>query len=74
VDNICDVCGSKKFERRSDDNAETVRQRLKAYHLETAPVLDYYRKQGLVQTVDGMGPIEEVTSQLYAKIDHRQSV
>lgn len=74
VDTICDVCGSGEFERRSDDNAETVRQRLKAYHLETEPVLDYYGKQGLVQTVDGMGSIDEVTSQLYARIEHIQSV
>ena len=74
VDEICDVCGSTEFERRSDDNAETVRQRLKAYHLETEPVLRYYEKQGLVQTVDGMGPIDQVTSQLYAKIEQRQSV
>jgi adenylate kinase len=72
VDTVCDVCGSSEFERRSDDNPETVRQRLKAYHLETEPVLGYYRKQGLVQTVDGMGSIDEVTSQLYAKIEQEQ--
>lgn len=74
VEGVCDVCGSTEFERRSDDNPETVRQRLKAYHLETEPVLHYYEKQGLVQTVDGMGSIDEVTSQLYAKIEQGQSV
>jgi adenylate kinase len=74
VEGVCDVCGSTEFERRSDDNAETVRQRLKAYHLETEPVLRYYEKQGLVQKVDGMGPIDQVTSQLYAKIEQGQSV
>jgi adenylate kinase len=74
VEGVCDVCGSTQFERRSDDNPETVRQRLKAYHLETEPVLRYYEKQGLVQTVDGMGSIDEVTSQLYAKIEQGQSV
>lgn len=69
VHRVCDVCGSTEFTRRSDDNAETVRQRLKAYHLETAPVLRYYENQGLVETVDGMGPIDHVTSELYAKIE-----
>jgi adenylate kinase len=74
VEGVCDVCGSIEFKRRSDDNADTVRQRLKAYHLETEAVLRYYEKQGLVQKVDGMAPIDQVTSQLYAKIEQGQSV
>jgi adenylate kinase len=72
VDGVCDVCGSTEFQRRSDDNPETVRQRLKAYHLETEPVLRYYEKQGLVQTVEGMASIDEVTAQLCAKIEQEQ--
>jgi adenylate kinase len=72
VEGVCDVCGSTEFSRRSDDNAETVRQRLKAYHLETEPVLRYYENQGLVQTVDGMGSIDDVTSELYARIEQGQ--
>lgn len=71
VDGVCDVCGSTEFARRSDDNAETVRQRLKAYHQETAPVLHYYENQGLVETVDGMGSIDDVTASLEAKIEQR---
>lgn len=71
VEGVCDVCGSTEFVRRSDDNAETVRQRLKAYHQETEPVLRYYENQGLVETVDGMGSIDEVTASLYARIEHR---
>ena len=69
VEGVCDLCGSTEFVRRSDDNAETVRQRLKAYYQETEPVLRYYEKQGLVETVDGMGSIDEVTTQLYEKIE-----
>jgi adenylate kinase len=72
VEGVCDVCGSTEFSRRSDDNSETVRQRLKAYHLETEPVLRYYENQGLVQTVDGMGSIDDVTSELYARIEQGQ--
>lgn len=69
VEGVCDLCGSTEFVRRSDDNAETVRQRLKAYYQETEPVLRYYENHGLVETVDGMGSIDEVTKQLYEKIE-----
>ncbi len=71
VEGVCDVCGSTEFVRRSDDNAETVRQRLKAYHQETEPVLRYYQDQGLVDSVDGMGSIDDVTTSLCARIEQR---
>ena len=64
VDGVCDTCGGTRFTRRSDDNAATVRARLKAYHEKTAPILSYYGKNGLVRTVDGMASIDEVTRQL----------
>ena len=48
--------------RRKDDNAETVAARLDAYEAQTAPLLPYYRGKGLVRTVDGMAPIDEVTA------------
>ena len=46
---------------RSDDNPETLKHRLGVYYKNTAPLLDYYGKQGKVVTVDGMAPIEAVT-------------
>lgn len=64
VDGVCDKCGGTKFSRRADDNAETVRARLKTYHEVTTPIVDYYRKQGVVSVVDGMASIDEVTRQL----------
>lgn len=64
VEGICDKCGGKEFSRRADDNAETIRARLKAYHLQTEPVFAYYRKRGVGEEVDGMAPIDEVTRQL----------
>lgn len=64
VDGVCDKCGGKKFSRRADDNAETVRARLKAYHKQTEPIFAYYRKRGVGEAVDGMAPIDEVTRQL----------
>jgi adenylate kinase len=63
---ICDVCGSGDFIRRPDDNAETVMERLAAYHEQTQPILPYYRTKGLLRTVDGMAEIDEVTRQIEA--------
>jgi adenylate kinase len=45
---------------RADDNPESLKTRLNAYRVQTAPLLDYYGKKGLVRTVDGMGSIDEV--------------
>jgi adenylate kinase len=47
---------------RGDDNEEVLRKRLDVYREQTAPLVDYYRQQGLVKTVDGMRPIEDVTA------------
>jgi adenylate kinase len=64
VAGVCDVCGSKDFIRRADDNAETVKARLAAYHAQTAPILPYYRAKGILRQVDGMADIPEVTRQI----------
>ncbi|HEX6145025.1 MAG TPA: nucleoside monophosphate kinase, partial [Geminicoccaceae bacterium] len=65
---VCDVCGGTEFTRRADDNAETVRSRLEAYHAQTAPLLPYYAGRGLVRTVDGMADIDEVSRQIDAAL------
>lgn len=64
VDGVCDGCGSRQFTRRSDDNQETVVSRLEAYHALTAPLLPYYRAKGILETVDGMANMDEVTRQI----------
>lgn len=69
VSGVCDSCGGTEFKRRADDNEETVRSRLAAYRAQTAPILPYYRDKGLLQSVDGMAPIDEVTGQLQAILD-----
>ena len=61
---VCDVCGSTDFTRRKDDNADTVKARLKAYREQTAPILPYYKKKGLLQRVDGMADPDTVTGQI----------
>ncbi len=63
-DGICDKCGSKEFKRRADDNAETVRSRLNAYHAQTAPLIVYYGSSGKLKSVDGMTSIETVSEQI----------
>jgi adenylate kinase len=61
---VCDACGGTKFTRREDDKAETVKARLEAYHRQTAPLLPYYKARGVLKTVDGMAPIDEVAGQI----------
>lgn len=65
---VCDRCGSREFLRRPDDNPETVRSRLAAYHAQTAPLLPYYAERGILRSVDGMAPIDAVTAQIEAAL------
>jgi len=55
-------------EVRSDDNEETLKNRLKVYNDQTAPVLPFYKDSGLLRKVDGMKPIDEVTAQIEAAL------
>lgn len=60
----CDMCGSSEFTRRDDDNAETVKARLAAYHGSTAQIIPYYREKGILRSVDGMAAIDDVTREI----------
>ena len=64
--NICDVCGSKNFVRRADDNVESMTARLVAYREQTEPILPYYEKKGALTIVNGMKTPEEVFEQIEA--------
>ena len=64
VKGVCDRCGSTQFVRRKDDNAGVVRARLKAYHAQTEPLIEYYRRQGKVRAVDGMADIATVAREI----------
>lgn len=68
VEGVCDKCGGTEFSRRSDDNADTVVSRLKAYHEQTAPLLPYYQKRGVLKQVDGMAEIDDVTQAMEAVV------
>ncbi len=55
----CDHCGGI-LQHRSDDNEETVGNRLKVYHEQTSPLVSYYKAQGKLRTVRGVGSIAEI--------------
>lgn len=57
---VCDVCG-EKLTQRKDDTLEAGKARLKTYHEQSEPLVDYYGKQNLVFEVNGLLPIDEVT-------------
>ena len=63
-DGKCDKCGSQEFLRRSDDKPGTVRSRLVAYREQTAPIIPYYSDKGVLQSIDGMGTMDEVFGQI----------
>jgi adenylate kinase len=69
VDGVCDVCQGTEFERRKDDSAETVRERLMVYYRDTSPLLGYYYCKGNLHVVDGMAPIDEVAAAIAGVLD-----
>ncbi len=73
VDGVCDNCGSHEFIHRADDRRETVTARLDAYRQQTAPILPYYRAQGLVHDIDGMAGIEAVSAEIDAALQRAAS-
>ena len=62
---ICDVCGSELV-LRDDDKPETVKNRLNVYHEQTQPLIDFYTEKGVLKTVDGTVPMEEVFAAITA--------
>lgn len=66
VEGTCDKCSGAKFRRRADDNPDTVRRRLTAYHRETAPLIAFYEAKGVLLRLDAMGEIDAITGKLNA--------
>ena len=59
VEGICDACGEKLI-LRDDDKPETVKNRLSVYHEQTHPLIDYYKKKGVLHAIDGTLSMETV--------------
>lgn len=57
--NSCDKCNGELFQR-DDDKEETIKKRLEVYNAQTAPLFDYYKKKGILKSVNGAGSIDEI--------------
>lgn len=62
---ICDACGGELI-LRDDDKPETVQKRLSVYHEQTQPLIDYYKAQGILKSVDGTQPMDKVFTDIVA--------
>jgi len=68
----CDVCGGKVVQR-SDDTEEAVMRRLELYDQETVPIIDFYRRLGKLEVVDGEGDGDDVFKRLVITIERHQA-
>ncbi len=69
TDGACPSCGGELYQR-DDDKAETVQNRLNVYQKSTAPLVNYYAGAGVLVTIDGNRPVQDVYSDVKAAIDH----
>ncbi len=60
---VCDACGARLVQR-SDDTEEVVRSRLAVYRRQTAPIVEIYRRRGILAEVDGIGSADEVAARI----------
>ncbi len=67
VSELCDVCGGALVQR-ADDSEATVKTRMAVYDHETAPLVDFYTKQGLLHTIDAELPVDSVTERLEERL------
>ncbi|HEX9950080.1 MAG TPA: adenylate kinase [Thermodesulfobacteriota bacterium] len=64
---VCDTCGGELYQR-ADDQEKTIRERLKVYDKQTAPLIQYYRGKGLLRAIDGVGGVEEIFQRIVKAI------
>ena len=67
VEGVCDKCGDKTVIRK-DDQPEVVLERLATYHEKTAPLKDYYEKQGKLVTVEGQEEVADTSKLTLAAV------
>ena len=66
-DGVCDKCGGELYQR-DDDKEETILNRLKVYNDQTAPLIEYYKKQGVLVDIDGSKDIGEIFKDICAAL------
>ena len=71
VEGICDKCGTE-LSIRKDDMPETVKNRLKIYHMETEPLISFYSERGKLRTVEGTGSVAETTKLVFEALGIEQ--
>lgn len=67
VEGVCDVCGGELYQR-ADDTEVSIRKRLEVFSAETAPLIDYYRREGKLLEVAGEGGVEAVAKRIVAAL------
>ena len=61
------MCSGELYQR-ADDQEKTIRERLKVYDAQTAPLIQYYKEKGLLRAIDGIGEVEEIFQRIVAAI------
>ncbi len=64
----CTECGGEVYQR-DDDRPETIRQRLEVYHNQTEPIIDYYKRRGLLVEIEGRGDPDEIFNRVRKALD-----
>lgn len=67
LDGECNKCGGK-LHHRSDDNEDTIGKRLRVYETQTQPVVDYYKNQNKLSTIQGTGEIKDIFSAMQSAL------
>jgi adenylate kinase len=66
---VCDACGGELYQR-SDDNEETVRNRIEVYYRQSKSLIDYYKAKGLYSSVDATKPLDVVSKEILEIASH----
>jgi adenylate kinase len=66
-DGACDTCG-ETLAQRADDNKDTVLNRLKVYHKETEPIIDYYKQKGILTVIDGAKGVDDIAGDILSAL------
>lgn len=69
-DGKCSNCGGTEFKRRTDDNEESLKTRLMEYYKKTSTLIGYYYAKGRLKSVDGLGEIDAVASEISGALDN----
>lgn len=67
ADGRCNQCGGEIYQR-DDDMEATIQNRLKVYHEQTSPLVEWYKERGLLRAIDGQGPVDEIKKRIFAAL------